>query len=217
MWALDNRKEEKLMLNKVMVQGYVAGSIFHKNGDTFFRLGSYRDPQRPPRRKQVTDGSYRDEPDYVSCRLPVSTFTTPMALVKGMEVRVEGYLEHRYHDERLGEFIKRAKGPVRMLSVTNDLQSSVSCERVSTEIVVEEFTLIAMPKNAQNETLRFHKVDDNGMPKPANGKGGAPVASKKQKQNPPAAKNVTMNANGGSGQQQSNEVPLPVPAPSVQA
>jgi hypothetical protein len=206
------------MLNKVIVQGYVAGGFFYKNGDSYFRLGSYRDPQRPQRRKQVTDGSYRDEPDYVSCRLPVSTFTTPMALVKGMEVRVEGYLEHCYHDEKLGEFIKRAKGPVRMLSVSNDLQNTVLLERVSTEIVVEEFTLIAMPKNAQDNKLQFHKVDDNGMPKPANGKGGAPAGSKKpkQKQNPPAAKNVTTNA-GGSGQKQSNDVPLPVPAPSVQA
>ena len=211
------------MLNKVMVQGYVAGGIFHKNGDTYFRLGSYRDPQRPQRRKQVTDGSYRDEPDYVSCCLPVSTFTTPMALVKGMEVRIEGYLVHRYHEEKLGEFIKRAKGPVRMLSVSNDLQATISFERVSTEIVVEDFNLIAMPKHVDSRDgkLDFYKVDDNGQPKPNNGRGGAPVVSKKkqhqkQKQNPPAAKNVTTNASGGSGKQDS-EVPLPVPAPSVQA
>jgi len=208
------------MLNKVMVQGYVAGGIFHKNGDTYFRLGSYRDPQRPQRRKQVTDGSVRDEPDYVSCRLPVSTFTTPMALVKGMEVRIEGYLEHRYHEEKLSEFIKRAKGPVRMLSVSNDLQSTVSTERVSTEIVVEEFNLIAMPKHMDNRDgkLDFYKVDDNGLPKPDNGR-GAPVVSKKQHQKPkhntpPVAKNATPNAQSGK---QENEVPLPVPAPSVQA
>jgi len=208
------------MLNKVMVQGYVAGGIFHKNGDTYFRLGSYRDPQRPQRRKQVTDGSVRDEPDYVSCRLPVSTFTTPMALVKGMEVRIEGYLEHRYHEEKLSEFIKRAKGPVRMLSVSNDLQSTVSTERVSTEIVVEEFNLIAMPKHMDNRDgkLDFYKVDDNGLPKPDNGR-GAQVVSKKQHQKqkqspPPVAKNATPNAQSGK---QDSEVPLPVPAPSVQA
>lgn len=208
------------MLNKVMIQGYVAGGIFHKNGDTYFRLGSYRDPQRPQRRKQVTDGSVRDEPDYVSCRLPVSTFTTPMALVKGMEVRIEGYLEHRYHEEKLGEFIKRAKGPVRMLSVSNDLQATISFDRVSTEIVVEDFNLIAMPKHLDRDgKLDFYKVDDNGQPKPDNGRGGAPVVNKKQKQkqNPPAAKKVTTSASGGSGQPPSSDVPLPVPAPSVQA
>lgn len=210
------------MLNKVMVQGYVSGGIFHKNGDTYFRLGSYRDPQRPQRRKQVTDGSVRDEPDYVSCRLPVSTFTTPMALVKGMEVRIEGYLEHRYHEEKLGEFIKRAKGPVRMLSVSSDLQSTVSTERVSTEIVVEEFNLIAMPKHTDNRDgkLDFYKVDDNGLPKPDNGRGALVVSKKqhqKQKQStPPVVKNDTTNASEGSGQQQ-GDVPLPVPAPSVQA
>jgi len=206
------------MLNLVAVQGYVAGGIFHKNGDTHFRLGIYRDPQRPQKRKLATNGSYRDEPDYVSCRFPLSTFTTPMALEKGMEVRITGYMESRYYEEKLGEFVKRAKGPVRMLSIATDLLNLISIERVSTEVVVESFNLVAMPKRGErDDKLEFHKVDDKGMPAAHTGQ-GALAASKKQKQGmpPTTAKNDTKNADEGSGQP-SSEVPLPVPAPSVQA
>jgi hypothetical protein len=133
------------MLNEVVIEGYVSGRPWTHSGDQFFRLGSYRDRQRPAKRSEN-----RDEPDYVTARL--SSNGLPILIQGGMRVRAHGYIQSRYYTESLGDWLKDAKGPTNALSVGDDLRSDVQHNRVITEFVVEKLVVLEMPnaKAARN-------------------------------------------------------------------
>jgi hypothetical protein len=126
------------MLNEVVIEGYVSGRPWTHSGDQFFRLGSYRDRQRPAKRSEN-----RDEPDYVTARL--SSNGLPILIQGGMRVRAHGYIQSRYYTESLGDWLKDAKGPTNALSVGDDLRSDVQHNRVITEFVVERLVVLETP------------------------------------------------------------------------
>jgi hypothetical protein len=129
---------DREMLNEVVIEGYVSGRPWTYSGDQFFRLGSYRDRQRPA--KKVEN---RDEPDYVTARL--TSHGLPVLLQGGMKVRAHGYLQSRYFAESLGEWLKDAKGPTNALSVSDELRAELKHNRVITEFVVEKLVVLEMP------------------------------------------------------------------------
>ena len=67
------------------------GKSWSYSGDLLFRLGSYRDRQRPA--KLRTEG--REQPEYITVRLLASG--VPVALQKGAIYRVHGYLQSWDH------------------------------------------------------------------------------------------------------------------------
>lgn len=126
------------MLNEVLMEGFVSGRSWTHSNDQFFRLATYRDRQRAQKRK---DG--RDEPDYVTVRLPNTGL--PVNLQPGTKVRVHGYIQSRYYDETLGEWLENAKGPIESLSVGKDHRRDVRHNRVVTEIVCERLVPLMIP------------------------------------------------------------------------
>ncbi len=136
------------MLNEVVIEGYVSGRPWTHSGDQFFRLGSYRDRQRPA--KRTTEN--RDEPDYVTARLASNGL--PVLLQGGMRVRVHGYVQSRYYTESLGDWLKDAKGPTNALSVGDDLRDDLKHNRVVTELVVERLVVLETPESKQAREAR---------------------------------------------------------------
>lgn len=135
------------MLNEVVIEGYVSGRPWTHSGDQFFRLGSYRDRQRPAKRTEN-----RDEPDYVTARLASNGL--PVMLQGGMRVRVHGYVQSRYYTESLGDWLKDAKGPTNALSVGDELRDDLRHNRVVTELVVERLVVLEMPESKQARETR---------------------------------------------------------------
>jgi len=136
------------MLNEVVIEGYVSGRPWTHSGDQFFRLGSYRDRQRPA--KRTTEN--RDEPDYVTARLASNGL--PVLLQGGMRVRVHGYVQSRYYTESLGDWLKDAKGPTNALSISDDLRGDLKHNRVVTELVVERLVVLETPESKQARDAR---------------------------------------------------------------
>lgn len=100
------------MLNEAILEGYVSGRPWTHSGDTFFRLGSYRDRQRPSKPKSHDE--HRDEPDYITVRVRAGGF--PLTVESGMLLlRVHGYLQSRYIAKSLKEILKDAKGPTKLI------------------------------------------------------------------------------------------------------
>lgn len=126
------------MLNEVVIEGYVSGRPWTHSGDQFFRLGSYRDRQRPAKRTEN-----RDEPDYVTARLASNGL--PVLLQGGMRVRIHGYLQSRYYTESLAEWLKEAKGLTNALSVSSELREELRHNRVVTELVIERIVILEQP------------------------------------------------------------------------
>lgn len=135
------------MLNEVVIEGYVSGRPWTHSGDQFFRLGSYRDRQRPAKRTEN-----RDEPDYVTARLASNGL--PVLLQGGMRVRIHGYLQSRYYSESLAEWLKDAKGLTNALSVSSELREELKHNRVVTEVVIEKIVILEQPtpKTAREAT-----------------------------------------------------------------
>ena len=135
------------MLNEVVIEGYVSGRPWTHSGDQFFRLGSYRDRQRPAKRMEN-----RDEPDYVTARLASNGL--PVLLQGGMRVRIHGYIQSRYYTESLGEWLKDAKGPTNALSIGDELREDLRHNRVVTELVIEKLVVLETLESKQAREAR---------------------------------------------------------------
>ncbi len=144
------------MINEVVVEGYIAGSPWTYSGEQFFRLGSYRDRQRPSKRNEN-----RDEPDYVTARLESGGL--PVMLQAGTLVRVHGYLQSRYYSETMADWLKDAKGPTNTLSIGDEARATCTHNRVVTEIVVEKLVLLVQQKADRGKNGR----EPNAAKKPA--------------------------------------------------
>ena len=140
------------MINEVVIEGYIAGSPWTYSGEQFFRLGSYRDRQRPSKRHEN-----RDEPDYVTCRLESSS-GLPVILQVGTLVRVHGYLQSRYYSESLADWLKNAKGPTSTLSIGDEARKDCTHNRVVTEIVVERLIPLSQQKANRGKNGRETKA-----------------------------------------------------------
>ncbi len=129
------------MLNEVVIEGWFTGKAWHYAGDLFFRLSNYRDRQRPA--KPQVEG--REQPDYVTIRIPASG--VPLALQKGALYRVHGFLQSREYKETLADYIKSAHGPTNMLSVSDELRREITHSRAITEVVAERLIQVDKPSS----------------------------------------------------------------------
>ncbi len=99
------------MINEAIVEGYIArlpgqSGTWQWKHDTLFRLEVRRDPNRPA--KPQTDS--RDEPDYITVRLPADRFAgLPFAPNSAKKIRVHGFLQSREYQETLAAFLGRAR------------------------------------------------------------------------------------------------------------
>lgn len=133
------------MLNEVVIEGWFTGKAWHYAGDLFFRLSNYRDRQRPAK-PQVES---REQPDYVTIRIPASG--VPLALQKGALYRVHGYLQSREYKETLGDYIKSAHGLTNMLSVSDELRREITHNRAITEVVAERLIQVDKPSSTAGQ------------------------------------------------------------------
>ncbi len=140
------------MINEVVIEGYIAGSPWTYSGEQFFRLGCYRDRQRPSKRRED-----RDEPDYVTCRLESSS-GLPVMLQVGTLVRVHGYLQSRYYSETLADWLKNAKGPTNTLSIGDEARATCAHDRVVTEIVAERLVVLSKQQADRGKNGRETKA-----------------------------------------------------------
>jgi hypothetical protein len=134
--------KETDVLNEVVIEGWFTGKAWHYAGDLFFRLSNYRDRQRPA--KPQVEG--REQPDYVTIRIPASG--VPLALQKGALYRVHGFLQSREYKETLGDYIKSAHGLTNMLSVSDELRREITHNRAITEVVAERLIQVDKPSGA---------------------------------------------------------------------
>ena len=127
------------MINEAIVEGYIArlpGSpgTWKWKRDTLFRLEVRRDPNRPA--KPQTDS--RDEPDYITVRLPADRFAgLPFAPNSAKKIRVHGFLQSREYQETLATFLSRANGLTSQITVSDEVARQVTHNRVTTELVAE--------------------------------------------------------------------------------
>jgi len=127
------------MINEAIVEGYIArlpGSpgTWKWKRDTLFRLEVRRDPNRPV--KAPTDS--RDEPDFITVRLPADRFAgLPFAPDSSKKIRVHGFLQSREYQETLAVFLSRANGLTSQVSVSDEVAHQVTHNRVTTELVAE--------------------------------------------------------------------------------
>jgi hypothetical protein len=127
------------MINEAIVEGYIARlpgrpGTWKWKRDTLFRLEVRRDPNRPV--KPQTDS--RDEPDYITVRLPADRFAgVPFAPDSSKKIRVHGFLQSREYQETLATFLSRANGLTSQISVSDEVAHQVTHNRVTTELVAE--------------------------------------------------------------------------------
>ena len=98
------------MLNEVHTEGFVTKKIWQHTGDTYFRFAIYRDPIRPRKKAERPNPAERDEPDYITVRVPAALTTLPVEFQAGQRVQVHGWLESREFDYSLAEFLENAEG-----------------------------------------------------------------------------------------------------------
>jgi hypothetical protein len=123
------------MLNQVHTEGYVTKKVWQHSGDTFFRLAVYRDPDRTRKEAGRQAADERDQPDYVTVRVPAALTTLPVEFQSGQRVQVHGWLESREFDYTLAEFLADAQGPKP--EVDPGLAGQVAAHRGTTWIVAE--------------------------------------------------------------------------------
>lgn len=98
------------MFNCVHIEGFVTKRIWRHSGDLFIRIANYRDPDRPRKESRHDSPNKRDQPDYVTIRVPAALTTLPVEFQSGQRVQVDGWLESREFDYTLAEFLKDAQG-----------------------------------------------------------------------------------------------------------
>jgi hypothetical protein len=134
------------VLNEVVIEGWFTGKAWHYAGDLFFRLSNYRDPQRPAK-PQVES---REQPDYVTIRIPAAG--VPLVLQKGAFYRVHGFLQSREYRETLGDYLKNAHGLTNALSLSDELRREINHNRAITEVVAERLIQLDRPTGASGSS-----------------------------------------------------------------
>lgn len=142
------------MLNKIMMEGYIAGSPWTFDGDIFARLACPRDPHRLPKPNPLNPS---ENSDFVTLRFPQSRFGgVPLSLVRGVLYRVEGYIQSRTYRETLGRFVFVAtaqvedKASLPDLNINDASAQQLAVRRAQVELVVE--TLVISPLGTVRRT-----------------------------------------------------------------
>ena len=117
------------MINEVVLEGIVVKTWKYPD-DLLFRLASYRDPDLP--QKPLND--VQDAADFVTVRVTRGSLGAPVAVEKGLQVRVHGFLQSRDYEESLADFLKDARGPALPVPENLDL-AGVRAPRGTTEVI----------------------------------------------------------------------------------
>ena len=117
------------MINDVVLEGIVV-KTWKFADDLLFRLACYRDPDLPQKpRNEVQDAA-----DFVTIRVIKGNLGAPVAVDKGVHVRVHGFLQSRDYMESLVDFLKDARGAE--LTVPENLDPAVlRAPRGTTEVI----------------------------------------------------------------------------------
>ncbi len=135
------------MLNQIHVEGFVTKKQWTHSGDKFFRLAVYRDPDRPRKEIARATPNERDQPDYVTVRLPASLLAgLPVEFKSGQRVQVHGWLESREYTYTLAEFLADAQGDAP--DVDPEQAQAVTAHRATTWITAER--VVTVPDNRGN-------------------------------------------------------------------
>lgn len=129
------------MLNQVHVEGYVTKRVWQYDGDTFVRLATYRDQDRP--RKKLNGGGpdERDQPDYVTVRVPPTAM--PIVFKAGQRIQVHGWLESQSQKFTLADFLEAASGAKPEIDAAQ--AQEIAAHRDFTRVVAER--IVALPKS----------------------------------------------------------------------
>lgn len=136
------------MLNVAHVEGFVTRRIWQINGDMFFRLAVYRDPDRPRKEAEREAPDERDKPDYITIRVPAVLTTPPVKFRPGQRLQIHGWLESREFDYTLAEFLGNAQGPKP--EVTEEQMCNVTAHRTTTWMTAERIVLLPRKNNRNN-------------------------------------------------------------------
>ena len=138
------------MLNKAIAEGYVTKKIWPYDGDMFFRLAVYRDPDREIK---VADRGpdERHKPDYFTVRLPASL---EVAVEAGQRVQIDGWLESREFDDTLADFLNKSRGD-RKPRVDPQVARQVVKHRTSTWLVADR--IIVIPNGGGNQRSKTRR------------------------------------------------------------
>jgi single-stranded DNA-binding protein len=91
------------MINDVVLEGIVVRTWTFAD-DLLFRLVCYRDPDLP--RKSLSE--VQDAADFVTIQVIKGNLGAPVAVDKGVHVRVHGFLQSRGYEEKPGRFPKKS-------------------------------------------------------------------------------------------------------------
>lgn len=117
------------MINEVVLEGIVVKTWKYAD-DLLFRLACYRDPDLP----QKSFTNTQDAADFVTVRVLKGNLGAPVAVEKGVHVRVHGFLQSRDYEESLADFLKDARGAE--LPVPESLDPlSLRAPRGTTEVI----------------------------------------------------------------------------------
>ena len=117
------------MINEVVLEGIVVKTWKYAD-DLLFRLASYRDPDLP--QKPLND--VQDAADFVTVRVTRGSLGAPVAVEKGVQVRVHGFLQSRDYEETLADFLKDARGAALTLPENTD-PAELRAPRGTTEVI----------------------------------------------------------------------------------
>jgi len=146
------------MLNQVHIEGYVTRKQWTYSGNTFFRLATYRDPDRPRKESGSEEASKgRDQPDYQTVCVPAMLLSgLPVQFDSGQRVQVHGWLESREYDYTLAEFLGDAQADAdAQLEVDPDQAKQMTANRTTTWITAER--IVVIPEGSR-KTRRNNKT-----------------------------------------------------------
>lgn len=125
------------MFQLVIIEGIVTGKQWRFQGDYYFRLAHYRNPERPPKIDPQRPG--RHLADYVTVRVQEGRLRgMPVKFNEGDRVRVTGFFQSRDYEEAIRDVARRAGVPHEALEkAPAELLKAVD-RRVSTEIIAED-------------------------------------------------------------------------------
>ena len=133
------------MLNETHIEGYVTKKQWMYGGDKFMRVAVYRDPDRPRKESDRDSAKERDQPDYVTVKLPAALIAgMPIEFRPSQRVQVHGWLASRQYEQSLAEFLdstRKDKG--QEIDVDPELSKKIVTFRSSTWVVADRIQIVS--------------------------------------------------------------------------
>ena len=132
------------MLNETHIEGYVTKKQWMYGGDKFMRVAVYRDPDRPRKEGDRDSAKERDQPDYVTVKLPAALIAgMPIEFKPSQRVQVHGWLASRQYEQSLAEFLDSARQDQgQEVDVDPELSEKIITYRSSTWVVADRIQIV---------------------------------------------------------------------------